>query len=103
MSICGCAPIISPEQFIDGSAILYNQQLSPLFSPVADPDEVKALKDKVICEFQKIMSDLRKGIKPPLEFLLEEISAINLAEENSLNNSKFIIQYYLNNVERYLY
>lgn len=94
---CGCSPIISPEEFIYGTRIVFSKEYSYLFTSIVCPQEVRDLKDKVICEFQKIISELKKGHKPSLEFLLEEISAINLADEESLDRSKFVIQYYLNN------
>jgi hypothetical protein len=40
---------------------------------------------------------LEAGRRPNLEFLLEEISAVDL--ENELDNREFIIQYYLNNTK----
>jgi hypothetical protein len=55
------------------------------------------LKDKIICEYKLIISKLEQGHKPDLEFLLEEISAVDL--ENELDNREFIIQYYLNNTK----
>jgi len=44
-----------------------------------------------------IISELERGHKPDLEFLLEEISVVDL--ENELDNREFIIQYYLNNTK----
>lgn len=40
--------------------------------------EIQELKDKVICEFFKIIKQLECGIQPDLEFLLEEISLIDI-------------------------
>ena len=42
---------------------------------------------------------MSKGYKPEYENILEEISLINLLEDNimSVDESLFIIQYYLNN------
>jgi hypothetical protein len=47
------------------------------------------LKDKIICEYKLIISKLEQGQKPDLEFLLEEISAVDL--ENELDNREFIV------------
>ena len=56
---------------------------------------IDLLKNKIICDYKIIISKLEKGHQLDLEFLLEEISAVELEDE--LDNREFIIQYYLNN------
>lgn len=63
--------------------------------PIIPETDIDLLKEKVICEYQKIITELERGNKLDLEFLLEEISAIILEDE--IDNREFIIQYYLNN------
>lgn len=57
--------------------------------------DVDALKQKVICEFEKFLKKLRKGYKNNYEFILEEISLIEIL--NDLDNAEFFKQFYLNN------
>ena len=42
--------------------------------------DLQELKDKVICEYERIIHQLECGIQPDLEFLLEEISLIDIYE-----------------------
>ena len=42
--------------------------------------DIQELKDKVICEYERIIHQLECGIQPDLEFLLEEISLIDIYE-----------------------
>ena len=46
--------------------------------PSNSNNEIQELKDKVICEFLEIIKQLECGIQPNLEFLLEEISLIDI-------------------------
>lgn len=57
------------------------------------------LKKKVIEEFFIFFCKVRKGYKVDYEILLEEISFINLIEEDQVIDEQFkvAIQYYLNN------
>lgn len=57
------------------------------------------LKKKVIGEFLELFCKVRKGYKIDYEILLEEISFINLIEEDQVIDEQFkvAIQYYLNN------
>lgn len=57
------------------------------------------LKDKVICEFKTLLTRIRKGYKLDYEFILEEISFINLIKDNEIDDklSLIALQYYLNN------
>lgn len=56
-----------------------------------------ALKDKVIKEFKDLIYYVKKGYRPDYEFILEEISFIDLIENNEINNALIALQYYLNN------
>ena len=59
--------------------------------------DVDALKDKVIKEYRDLICSIKKGYRPDYEFILEEISFIDLIEKNDINNSLIALQYYLNN------
>lgn len=63
-----------------------------------DADAVTDLRHKVIREFHDVLCQLSKGYSPNYETILEEISLIELLDKNyvNLNDSLFIIQYYLN-------
>lgn len=56
--------------------------------------DVGVLKQKVISEFQQLLKKVRKGYKPDYEFILQEISLIELWQ---LDNTDFYKQFYLNN------
>lgn len=57
------------------------------------------LKKKVTEEFLTLLCKVRKGYKVDYEILLEEISFINLIDEDQILDEQFevAIQYYLNN------
>lgn len=59
--------------------------------------DVDALKDKVIKEYRDLICSIKKGYHPDYEFILEEISFIDLIEKNDIKNSLIALQYYLNN------
>lgn len=61
--------------------------------------DVAALKQKVLKEFNELLCEIRKGYRPDYEFILEEISFIDLINSNELDDklSLIILQYYLNN------
>ena len=42
--------------------------------------DLQELKDKIICEYERIIHQLECGTQPDLEFLLEEISLIDIYE-----------------------
>lgn len=98
MSCCGgcCKPIITDFEFeISNDIIISNNKSDPKI-PINPGTDIDLLKDKIICELLRIISDLERGVNPPgLEFILEEISAVEL--DNEIHNREFIIQYYLNN------
>lgn len=64
-----------------------------------DVDALKELKQKVIKEFYNLLCKVKKGYKIDYEFLLEEISFIELIQNNDLDDklSLTALQYYLNN------
>lgn len=64
---------------------LSNSYLSP---------DVDVLKQKVITEFKQLLKKIRKGYRPDYEFILQEISLIELWQ---LDNTDFFKQFYLNN------
>lgn len=47
---------------------------------IPDPNNLQELKEKIICEYSRIIHQLECGIQPDLEFLLEEISLIDIQE-----------------------
>ena len=64
-----------------------------------DVDALNKLKKKVTEEFYKLICQVRKGYKPNYEFILEEISFIELIQNDEIDNklSLTALQYYLNN------
>lgn len=67
--------------------------------PIVGVDAVNRLKQKVICEFDELLKYVEKGYKPNYQFLLEEITFINIITEDKINLDKslFILQFYNNN------
>lgn len=61
--------------------------------------DVDALKRKVAKEFTSLLCEIRKGYKLDYEFILEEISFIDLIQHNEIDKklSLIALQYYLNN------
>lgn len=49
--------------------------------PQIEDSDLSGLKNKIICEYEDIISKLECGIQPDLEFLLEEISLVYLYDE----------------------
>ena len=64
-----------------------------------DVDALSKLKKKVSEEFYKLIFQVRKGYKPDYEYILEEISFIELIQNNEIDNKLLLtaLQYYLNN------
>ena len=62
-------------------------------------DAVNKLKKKVSEEFYTLICKVRKGYKPDYEFILEEISFIELFQDRDLDDKLLLtaLQYYLNN------
>lgn len=97
MSCCKCCtPLIPIFEFELGDDIFISS-VKDINLQITPETDIGLLKDKIICEYKLIISELERGHKPDLEFLLEEISAVDL--ENELDNREFIIQYYLNNTK----
>ena len=95
MACCRCCnPIIENFEFELGNDIFISNNLD-IKIPIQPTTDIDFLKDKIICEYKLIISELEKGHKPDLEFILEEISVVDL--ENEIDNREFIVQYYLNN------
>lgn len=71
----------------------------PLLIIVMDVDALNDLKKKVSEEFFQLMCRVRKGYKPNYEFILEEISFIDLIKNREIDDklSLTALQYYLNN------
>lgn len=57
--------------------------------------DVVVLKKKVITEFDQLLKRIKKGYRPNYEFILQEISLIQLL--GTLDNADFYKQFYLNN------
>ena len=97
MNCCKCCkPIIPIFEFELGDDIFISNVKDVNLQIVPETD-IDLLKDKIICEYKLIISELERGHRPDLEFLLEEIPAVDLEDE--LDNREFIIQYYLNNTK----
>lgn len=96
MSCCKCcSDLIFEFEFELGNDIFISEKKDNILLPILPETDIDLLKDKIICEYLRIISELEQGKQPEIEFLLEEISAVNL--ENELDNREYIIQYYLNN------
>lgn len=65
--------------------------------PIIPETDIDLLKEKVACDYLKIITQLELGEHPDLELLLEEISNIEL--ESIITDREFITQYYLNQYE----
>lgn len=90
-----CKPIITNFEFDISNDIFIQENQNNIKIPIIPITDITLLKDKIICEYQWIITQLERGYVPDLEFLLEEISTVEL--ENEIDNREFIIQYYLNN------
>lgn len=95
MSCCKCCGPIIPIFEFEINNDIFIPNVKDINLPIIPETDIDLLKDKIICEYKLIISELEKGHKPNLEFLLEEISVVDL--ENELDNKEFIVQYYLNN------
>ena len=95
MSCCRCCRPLIPIFEFEISNDIFISSVKNINIPITPETDIDLLKDKIICEYKSIISELEQGHKPDLEFLLEEISVVSL--ENELDKREFIIQYYLNN------
>ncbi|MDE5977221.1 MAG: hypothetical protein K2G70_01975 [Turicibacter sp.] len=77
----------------------YANLTQPTSQTIVDAAALNKLKEKVICEFRTLLTKTRKGYKLDYEFILEEISFINLIKDNEIDDklSLITLQYYLNN------
>lgn len=80
MTRCGCNPVPEPFEFrIQNNKYSNNIKFSPI-ELFPQEDNLQELKDKIIYEYLKIIDNLECGIHPDLEFLLEEISLVEIME-----------------------
>jgi len=82
MNRCGCNPVPEPFEFKIPEKVKVVKdvkfpRLPELFPLVND---LRELKNKIICEYLEIIDNLECGIRPDLEFLLEEISLVEIEE-----------------------
>ena len=78
MNRCGCNPTWEKYEFKIPENLLRNKyNLPELFPITPDLDE---LKRKIICEYSGIINKLECGFQEDLEFLLEEISLVDIME-----------------------
>ena len=59
----------------------------------AEKVDTSELKQKAICEYQIIIQKLECGIQPDLEFLLEEISLIEILDNHNLFTKNLVSEY----------
>ena len=81
MNRCGCNPIPEPFEFeiTDFNNLkTFKSPLSKELFPLVN--DLRELKDKIICEYLQIIDNLECGIKPDLGFLLEQISLVEIME-----------------------
>ena len=57
---------------------------------------VSNLESKIIKEFNCLLSKIRKGYQPSLEFLLEEISTLEIYKDIDNRLALTMLQYYIN-------
>lgn len=96
MSCCRkcCIPINQDFEFpINNNILTVNDKISININD--DYTDIELLKNKIICDYQKFLTELYKGKKPDISTILEEISIVDL--DSDLDKREFIIQYYLNN------
>lgn len=78
MNNCRCNPVIEPEiQIKDKCFICFKDKIQELFPLV---NNINELKEKIICEYLGIIDKLECGIQLDLEFILEEISLVDILE-----------------------
>ena len=73
--------------------------LLTLLTKLVVVDALNELKKKVSEEFYQLLCKVKKGYHPDYEFILEEISFIDLINNKELDDklSLTALQYYLNN------
>ena len=81
MACCKCCPNLLPlEEFELGSDVLISDY-KDLELPILPITDIDKLKDKIICDYLLVISELEQGKQPKLEILLEEISVVDLEDE----------------------
>ena len=77
----------------------YANLIQPTSQQAVDAVALNKLKEKIICEFTTLLSRIRKGYKLDYEFIMEEISFVDLIKDNKIDDklSLSALQYYLNN------
>ena len=78
MNRCGCNPIQEPFEYqIPDIYLNRHKEYKELF-PISN--NIQKKKKKIICEYLGIIDKLECGIQLDLEFLLEEISLVDIIE-----------------------
>lgn len=76
---CGCNNVSTrPFEFQISENSLINHKQYPDLIQIPYEDRLCELKEKAICNYTDILDQLDCGIQPDLEFLLEEISLIDI-------------------------
>ena len=77
----------------------YVNLIQPTSLHKVDADALNKLKRKIICEFESLLSRVKKGYKLDYEFILEEISFVDLIKDRKLDDQLMLValQYYSNN------
>ena len=57
---------------------------------------VNELESKIITEFNCLLSKIKKGYNPSLEFILEEISILEIYKDIDNRLALTMLQYYIN-------
>lgn len=74
---CGCNNVINePIEFEIPD--IFNSDYYHIPNYLNSPKNIQELKQKIICEYYQIINKLECGIQPDLEFLLEEISLVEI-------------------------
>ena len=90
MKNCGCIPVQDKFEFpiIDPTNIINpsndSNSLIEDYTPPCQNDSLCDLKNKIIKDFRKILTQLECGIQPDLEFLLQEISLAYISNDTIL-------------------
>ena len=77
----------------------YANLIQPTSQKAVDADALNKLKEKIICEYISLLSRIRKGYKLDYEFIMEEISFVDLIKDNKIDDKLSLnaLQYYINN------
>ena len=79
---CGCnTPKIIPIEYSIPENYNINYYQIPEVKTYTS--NIEELKDKIICEYLGIINNLECGIQPDLEFLLEEISLVEINDNGT--------------------